>query len=58
MPIKSPKEYRERAQRMRAQAADYPYPEIKEQLLKIAGEYERLANYMEKPRNRPAPAGT
>jgi hypothetical protein len=58
MPTKSPQDCRKEAQRMRAQAAISLYPEIKEQLLKIAAEYERLANYMEDPRNRPGPAGT
>ena len=50
MPLKSPQEYREEARRMRAQEAVYPDLEIKEQLLKVAAEYERLATYLENPR--------
>jgi hypothetical protein len=40
--------YRELARQTREQAEATPYPEIKRALLKIAREYERLADYVEK----------
>jgi len=43
------KQYREEAARLRDEAARAKHPEIRQQLLDIAAQYDRLANSVEDP---------
>lgn len=47
MPLKSPEEYRQRAERARAMAVGVKQPSVAEALLRVAANYDSMAEQVE-----------